>query len=113
MVGGTGDLPNSYQSPNEEFPGRVATELTLSALLILVITANIVIILKLKVYKNFTSMSIMVCLTVIQLLRLLTYLLRVLTNEYSQRQWVWYRITTDLANYLLGIVAIVLLVQWH
>ena len=58
-------------------------------------------------------MSIMVCLTVIQLLRLMTYILRVVTDKYTTTQWVWYRITTDLANYLLGIVALVLLAQWH
>ena len=101
------------QTPNDTFKGRVAVELTLSAILILIISSNIVIVIKLKVYKNFTSMSIMVCLTVVQVLRLLTYILRVTTDKYSHEQWLWYRITTDFANYLLGIVALVLLAQWH
>ena len=85
----------------------------MSALLVLVITANFVVILKLKVYQNFNSMCIMLCLTVILMLRLVTYLLRVIMDKYSHEQWVWYRISTDIVNYLLGTVAIVLLMQWH
>ena len=49
--------------PNEEFPGRVPTDITFSCLLILVIVANIFIVIKLKVYKNFNSFIILVCLT--------------------------------------------------
>ena len=58
-------------------------------------------------------MCIMVFLTVLQFLRLITYFRRVIKNEYSLDMWVWYRATTDLCNYLLSVVALVLLVQWH
>ena len=58
-------------------------------------------------------MSIMVCLTIILLDRLVTYLIRVIHNEYDDEIWVWYRISTDIVGYLIGIIAIVLLMQWH
>lgn len=70
-------------SPNDQFPGRVATELSLSAILILVLTANFVLIIKLKVYSNCNSMGIMMSVTVILCLRLITYLMRVIQDKYS------------------------------
>ena len=106
--------PNEpLECPNAAFPGRVPTDIVFIALLILLITANISVVFKCKVYTNFNSMCIMVFLTVLQFLRLITYFRRVIVNEYSLDMWVWYRATTDLCNYLLSVVALVLLVQWH
>ena len=78
-------------------------------MLFIFIAVNIAIVHKLKVYENFNSMSIMVCLTIILLDRLVTYLIRVIVNEYDDEEWVWYRISTDIVGYLIGIIAIVLL----
>ena len=43
----------------------------------------------------------------------MTYMWRILANEWSLEQWAWYRLTTDWTNYLLGVIALVLIVQWH
>ena len=103
----------ALECPNAAFPARVPTDIVFITLLVLLITANISVVIKCKVYKNFNSMCIMVFLTVLQFLRLITYFRRVVKNEYSLDMWVWYRATTDLCNYLLSVVALVLLVQWH
>ena len=97
-------------TPNEYFGWRVPIEITLSALLVLVITANIFVVLKCKVYKNYNSLTIMFCLTIMHFIRLSTFLKRIVGDKYSKDQWVWYRITSDLANYLLQIISLVLLI---
>ena len=71
-----GDLP----SPNEEFPARVPIDITYSAVLLILITVNIYTVLKLKIYGNFNSLMIMFCLTAIEIIRMLTFIWRVVNN---------------------------------
>ena len=104
---------SNNEKPSDVIRGRVALDTMFTILVFLVITANVYFVLKLKVYKNFNSMSIMISITIIQLLRLCTYIIRLVTDKFSEDMWAWYRITTDISNYLLGVVAIVLLVQWQ
>lgn len=100
-------------NPNEQFGGRVPAEITLSCLLVLLITANICVMVKCRVHKNLNSFVIMTCLTVLQCIRMITFIWRLTKDEYSVQTWVWYRVVTDWCNYLLGLIAIVLFVQWH
>ena len=72
----SGDLP----SPNEEFPARVPIDITYSAVLLILITVNIYTVLKLKIYGNFNSLMIMFCLTAIEIIRMLTFIWRVVNN---------------------------------
>jgi len=99
--------------PDSDFPGRVPTEITFICLLLLMIGANLYVIVKCKVYQHFNKMVIMFCVTLLQLVRLVMYLWRATTDKYSISGWVWYRLVTDSTNFLLGIVALVLFIQWH
>ena len=45
--------------------------------------------------------------------RLVTYIERLVLNDYSVKQWVQYRIESDVTNYLIGIISIILLAQWY
>ncbi len=49
----------------------------------------------------------------LQLLKLSTYLLRLITDSYSVQYWVFYRIESDVSNYLIGLISIILLAQWY
>lgn len=104
---------SEIKSPNEEFPARVPLDITFSAILLVLLTINVYIVVKLKVHENCNSLAIMACLSVIEAMRICIFIWRILENKYSQEEWFWYRATTDLANYLLGIIAIILLAQWH
>ena len=98
---------------NSEAAGNVPIEITLCVLLVLLIAANIVVFVKSKVYSNFNSASILACLTLLQVLRLINFMHRLVKPAYVLDAWVWYRSITDLTNYLLGVISIVLLVQWQ
>ena len=80
MFDGIHNQQSTIGTPSEEFPGRVPTEILLSCLLVLVITANVCVFFKSKVYKNFNSSSILVLLTILQIFRLITFLRRLLTS---------------------------------
>ena len=69
--------------PNEELPGRIPTEITLIVLLGLLITANITVIFKCKVHKNLNSLIILCAMTIIQLIRIVTYIWRLINNKWS------------------------------
>ena len=101
------------ESPSDHFPGRVPTDIAFSAVLVLVITANVAVIFKCQIYRIFNSMVIMTFLTLLQTIRLITFLVRIFQDKYSEEQWVWYRVQTDLCSYLLSIVNIILLMQWY
>eukprot|EP00353_Schmidingerella_taraikaensis_P001507 CAMPEP_0185599726 /NCGR_PEP_ID=MMETSP0434-20130131/82897_1 /TAXON_ID=626734 ORGANISM="Favella taraikaensis, Strain Fe Narragansett Bay" /NCGR_SAMPLE_ID=MMETSP0434 /ASSEMBLY_ACC=CAM_ASM_000379 /LENGTH=180 /DNA_ID=CAMNT_0028229227 /DNA_START=84 /DNA_END=626 /DNA_ORIENTATION=- len=58
-------------------------------------------------------MIIMIAMTLIQFIRLLMFIWRLIANQWSSEGWVWYRISTDFTNYLLGVIALVLIIQWH
>mmetsp|Transcript_15865 Transcript_15865/g.19983 ORF Transcript_15865/g.19983 Transcript_15865/m.19983 type:complete len:110 (+) Transcript_15865:182-511(+) len=58
-------------------------------------------------------MIIMIAMTLIQFIRLLMFIWRLIANQWSSKVWAWYRISTDFTNYLLGVIALVLIVQWH
>ena len=96
--------------PEVEFPGRLPTEIILSSLLFLAITANIAVTVKCEGYKNKSSLFIISILSLQLLVRLSVYSYRILTDKYIGADWVWYRVSTDVSNFLLGIVALVLLV---
>ena len=98
------------EQPNEKFPGRVPSELCLSAILAILVAINIIVIVKLQVYKQMNSMTIMVALTLLQVIRMITYIWRVVENDWSVNTWVWYRVTTDWTNFLLGVISLVLIV---
>lgn len=100
-------------NPNEDFPARIPVEILLSCLLVLVITANICVFFKGKVYQNFNSSSILVCLTILQILRLITFMHRLIQNKNVIDDWVWNRVVTDLTNYFLGVVSVILFAQWY
>jgi len=55
----------------------------------------------------------MVFLTLLLIIRLMTLIWRVEANTYSKDDWVWYRVTTDLASYMLNVIFIILLAQWY
>ena len=96
--------------PEAEFPGRLPTEIILSSLLFLAVTANIAVTVRCQVYNNKSSLFIITILSLQLLVRLVIYLYRILTDEYIGGDWVMYRVSTDVSNFLLGIVALVLLV---
>ena len=94
-------------------PGRVITEITLSVFIAMIIVANITIIVKCKVYKNLNSMMIMCAITTMQIIRLANYIWRLIADKWCTDYWEWYRLMTDWTNYLLGVIALVLIVQWY
>ena len=55
-------------------------DITYSAVLLILITVNIYTVLKLKIYGNFNSLMIMFCLTAIEIIRMLTFIWRVVNN---------------------------------
>ena len=77
------------------------------------ITANVCVFVKCRVYENWTTIAILGSVTLILLFHLFTFIDRLVRNTYSEDQWVWYRIMEDFANYLIGIISIILLVQWY
>ena len=79
-----GTPKDDIATPNDYYAWRVPIEIALSALLVLVITANIFVVLKCKVYKNYNSLTIMFCLTVIHFIRLITFLKRITEDKYSK-----------------------------
>jgi len=52
-------------------------------------------------------------LTILQILRLITLMRRLVTTRYATDDRVWNRVVADLTNYLLGVVSIILLIQWQ
>ena len=76
-------------------------------------TANVVTIFKCQVHTNNHSLTIMSCLTIVLLIRLVSFLFSIFKDEYSIDHWVWYRLTQDICNFLLCIMQLILLVQWH
>jgi len=38
---------------------------------------------------------------------------RLIVNKNVKDDWVWNRVATDLSNYLLGVVSIILFAQWY
>ena len=83
-------------------------------MLFIFVIVNIFTIIKLKVFENYNSLAIMVCLSAIEAIRILLLIWRVVENEYvkDMGSWFWYRVTTDLSNFLLSIIALILLAQW-
>jgi len=107
------ETPLILSTLNDEFPARMTVEIMFCCLLVLVITANIWVFIRSKVYKNFNSSSILVCLTLLQILRLITYMQRLITGHNVNEDRKWNRMTTDLCNYLIALVSIILFAQWH
>ena len=97
--------------PNMEFPARLPLDITFSAVLFIFVIVNIYTIVKLRVFENNNSLAIMVCLSVIEIIRILLLIWRVVENEYVKDigSWFWYRVTTDITNYLLSIISLILL----
>ena len=58
-------------------------------------------------------MIIICAVTLLQTIRMVTYMWRIIDDSWSIHNEIVYRIDTDWTNYLLGIVALVLVVQWH
>ena len=55
-------------------------------------------------------MTIMCAMTAIQVIRLTTYIWRLVVNKWATDTWMWYRVVTDWTNYLLCVIALVLLI---
>ena len=55
-------------------------------------------------------MTIMVAITLIRAVRMTTFVWRITMNHWATDSWMWYRLVTDWTNFLLGVIALVLLI---
>lgn len=74
---------------------------------------NITVTFRYKVYKNLNSMLIICAMTILQAIRMITYVWRIFKNEWAVYDWAYYRIVFDWTNFMLQMIALVLIVQWH
>ena len=59
---GKDPLPVPDTPPSEEFPGMVTTEILFSAVLILLLTANVAVVYQTKAYRVFNQMAVIASL---------------------------------------------------
>ena len=104
--------PDPTPDPEDEFPEKRPIELIFTALIVMVITADIAVIVACKVYKNWSSSFLMGATVLLILFRLIDYSFRLLKPRFSVNYPYWERIEVDMPSYVFGIISIVLLFQW-
>ena len=81
------DIPSA--NPDDEFPAKRPTELIFTALIVMMITADIAVFAACKVYRNLSSMFLLSATILLILFRLIDYTFRLLVPRFSVNYPYW------------------------
>ena len=108
---GTGPAEGS-NNPEDDFPAKRSTELIFTALIVMMITADVAVFVACKVHKNLSSTFLLGATIVLIVFRLVDYTFRLANPRFSTQYPYWNRVEVDMPSYVFGIISIVLLFQW-
>ena len=100
--------PDPEDPDAEIFEHKMQIELVFSALILMMVTADIAVFIVCRVYRNFSSTFLLGSTIILMLFRLLGYAFRLFSKNFT----IWERTEVDLPGYIFGIISIVLLFQW-